>query len=331
MATTKNITMKQFNGTDYDTLYPKTKVEQVEGAYTQQQILADSTKGLFGLDATAVPDDVFNVLSQFQKGLGNEYVWWKTTSETIDVINNKYEFWQNLSIYKDNTGSLPSMDSLKYGKSAKIVNGSIVLDEIFTPTSQPTSSNAAYWQSIVPFYFSYNNKICYASSYVGANSNNITVEAYYTSIFQKTIVTNHGYVNSPDPNAYPPAVSDGYTYTALGQLGAKVQIETGSYTGTGTYGSSNPNSLTFDFQPKIMGVTANGSFQLGGGGADNRLSLVEAYTESFQFKNGFGINVSNYGYGRKTNGGRTIEWYSTNSASGQSNESGETYYYFAIG
>ncbi len=30
MATTKNITMKQFNGTDYDTLYPKTDVEQVE-------------------------------------------------------------------------------------------------------------------------------------------------------------------------------------------------------------------------------------------------------------------------------------------------------------
>ena len=30
MATTKNITMKKFNGTDYDTLYPKTNVEQVE-------------------------------------------------------------------------------------------------------------------------------------------------------------------------------------------------------------------------------------------------------------------------------------------------------------
>ena len=59
MATTKNITMKQFNGTDYDTLYPKTKVEQVEGAYTQQQILADSTKALYGLGNDAVPDDVF--------------------------------------------------------------------------------------------------------------------------------------------------------------------------------------------------------------------------------------------------------------------------------
>lgn len=59
MSTNKNITMKQYNGTDYDTLYPKTKVEQVEGAYTQQQILSDSTKTLYGLDASAVPDDAF--------------------------------------------------------------------------------------------------------------------------------------------------------------------------------------------------------------------------------------------------------------------------------
>ena len=59
MATNKNITMKQFNGRDYDTLYPKTKVEQVEGAYSQQQILSDSTKGLYGLGNSAVPDDAF--------------------------------------------------------------------------------------------------------------------------------------------------------------------------------------------------------------------------------------------------------------------------------
>lgn len=62
MATNKNITMKQFNGADYDTLYPKTKVEQVEGAYTQQQILADSTKRLYGLGNDAVPDDAFQII-----------------------------------------------------------------------------------------------------------------------------------------------------------------------------------------------------------------------------------------------------------------------------
>jgi len=31
-----------------------------------------------------------------------------------------------------------------------------------------------------------------------------------------------------------------------------VQIATGSYKGTGTYGPSNPNSLTFPFVPKVV-------------------------------------------------------------------------------
>ena len=62
MATNKNITMKQFNGTDYDTLYPKTKAEQVEGIYSNQEVLSDSTKALFGLSADAVPDDAFKKL-----------------------------------------------------------------------------------------------------------------------------------------------------------------------------------------------------------------------------------------------------------------------------
>ncbi len=62
MSVEKNITMRQFNGVDYDTLYPKTKIEQVEGAYTQQQILADSTKTLYGLESTATPDDLFQKL-----------------------------------------------------------------------------------------------------------------------------------------------------------------------------------------------------------------------------------------------------------------------------
>ena len=66
MASEKNITMRQYNGVDYDTLYPKTKVEQVEGAYTQQQILSDSTKALYGLDSGAVPDDVFQILGDFR-------------------------------------------------------------------------------------------------------------------------------------------------------------------------------------------------------------------------------------------------------------------------
>ena len=81
MATNKNITMKQFNGTDYDTLYPKTVAAQIDDVYskdetypksplytqsqlyTKEEILADSTNTMFGLDANAVPDDIFSKLS----------------------------------------------------------------------------------------------------------------------------------------------------------------------------------------------------------------------------------------------------------------------------
>ena len=41
MATEKNITMKQFNGTDYDTLYPKTIASQIielEGKDTKWKV-----------------------------------------------------------------------------------------------------------------------------------------------------------------------------------------------------------------------------------------------------------------------------------------------------
>ena len=82
MATTKNIIMKQFNGTDYDTLYPKTVAAQIDDVYsknetypksqlytqsqlyTRQQILSDATKTLYGLGSTATPDDVFSWIAQ---------------------------------------------------------------------------------------------------------------------------------------------------------------------------------------------------------------------------------------------------------------------------
>ena len=47
MATDKNITMKQFNGTDYDTLYPKTIASQIPDVYSKSyidSILKDSAK-----------------------------------------------------------------------------------------------------------------------------------------------------------------------------------------------------------------------------------------------------------------------------------------------
>ncbi|WP_298020986.1 hypothetical protein, partial [uncultured Dysosmobacter sp.] len=40
--------------------------------------------------------------------------------------------------------------------------------------------------------------------------------------------------------------------TAIAAVSGAAKIQTGSYVGTGTYGESNPCSLTFDFSPKLV-------------------------------------------------------------------------------
>ena len=50
MATNKNITMKQYNGTDYDVLYPKTKVSQVDGAVASVNNVTPDNTGAVNVD-----------------------------------------------------------------------------------------------------------------------------------------------------------------------------------------------------------------------------------------------------------------------------------------
>lgn len=62
MGVEKNIIMRQFNGTDYDILYPKTTAEQIENVYTENQILSSGTTGKYQLPVGSLPDAVFNKL-----------------------------------------------------------------------------------------------------------------------------------------------------------------------------------------------------------------------------------------------------------------------------
>ena len=76
--------MKQFNGTDYDTLYPKTVAAQVDGVYSQQQILSDATKTLYGLGSSATPDDVF--VASVEANTGYIHITTKTSSGVVAGI-----------------------------------------------------------------------------------------------------------------------------------------------------------------------------------------------------------------------------------------------------
>ena len=99
----------------------------------------------------------------------------------------------------------------------------------------------------------------------------------------------------------------------------KASIVTGSYVGTGTYGPSNPNTLVFDFVPKLVIIadTANSS------------QMNIWYTGLSQ-----GIYPYNsYLYNQYTLSGTALSWYNSQatSASDQLNFSGREYAYFAIG
>ena len=122
---------------------------------------------------------------------------------------------------------------------------------------------------------------------------------------------------------------DGYEYMYLGVPfdnavnGAK--IETGSYIGTGTYGSSNLCSLTFGFSPSVLiisGVLKSKSASVSGNGSVIMNISYGHYGESYS-----GYSIS--GIVEKTE--NQVRWYSDNAASEQMNTLGNNYYYIALG
>lgn len=129
---------------------------------------------------------------------------------------------------------------------------------------------------------------------------------------------------------------------------SKAKIATGSYNGTGKFGSSNAKSLTFDFAPRIIIMThayynvdeINGGgwwdlisrgFAYGTSGTNTQIIInADTLTTSYQSRLGFAVEGSYTPSAKKSADGKTITWYGSNAAS-QANESNYTYYYIAIG
>ena len=118
-------------------------------------------------------------------------------------------------------------------------------------------------------------------------------------------------------------------------LGGAAKIQTGSYTGTGTYGSSNPCSLTFDFVPTLVVMVAQyystSNFQYFS--PNFVFTYMPWLTTSYQSKRGFFDKYSGYNCAKKSSDGKTLYWY--NDQGGEANEqfnlSGYKYYWIAFG
>ena len=140
---------------------------------------------------------------------------------------------------------------------------------------------------------------------------------------------------------------------ALKQAGA-VQIATGSYVGTGTFGADHPCSLTFDFVPKMVfafayyenpdpGGNRARYIPLGNGIENNDedacLCVLDTSKIGTDYTAGFGlgyIHSQNSLWAKKSPDGRTVSWYNAyNSRLGpemyQFNTSGWEFFFAAIG
>lgn len=139
------------------------------------------------------------------------------------------------------------------------------------------------------------------------------------------------YLHSSDRAAYPDSgIVDGYEYEYLGvpfdNAVVAPKIATGSYVGTGTHGTSNPNTLIFDFSPKIIFVGENRNLTTSAVYNFAVVSLNDGDSLEYYPTNG----GSTY-RGTITVSGKSVSWKNTNDANHQLNTKDRIFYYTAIG
>lgn len=110
----------------------------------------------------------------------------------------------------------------------------------------------------------------------------------------------------------------------VAQALGSVKVETGSYTGTGTVGSTNPNSITSTILPFLILITMDYSPGTGYGGV---LGVISGLNNSFYIGDGSSVSTSLL---YVTSFGKTTSWYG-GSIYSQMNISGKTYHYIIFG
>ena len=260
--------------------------------------------------------------------ISNEYVWEKQgdfptadlTGTVEQVVFGGTGNWFYYSAeYSISNGSFTLVNPQKYTLSKPDNPEDILKGKYFCPTFTTTTSATLYRFDADTFGYWTGTEYRWAKCSIFGNPR-----------IEKNAIS---YANSPDPNAYPPAVDDGFTYKLLGRLGEATKIATGSYKGTGTYGSSKKNTLTFEFEPKMLIVIANkysstSDFLLAFKDASNKAGIQGIGNYVYPF-----INSSNSGTVISFDG-NTVSWYGINAEKQLnyiSGSTGYTYSYIAIG
>ena len=134
--------------------------------------------------------------------------------------------------------------------------------------------------------------------------------------------------DQPTMSAFNQKFLDAIQQATEDTLAAGPKIATGSYVGTGTYGADHPNTLTFEFEPKMVVISG----QVPNSTSSNHLGyviFVPGMTKYAPF-----TSEGYYQEGTVSFDGDSVSWWAlvaNNVAGFQLNVSGRTYNYLAIG
>ena len=284
-----------------------------------------------GLVNRAAFNERFGILNQMYR------YWWKRSVVSVEYIENISDSNVQITVAGQNDDEGNKFIYITYNNSIVISGSGIVSLAAGSGTKRFSSyfSDSDYFpkslSELKGKYASIQGSIYYFADDATCSVSDKTLDWYFglrTVTAQKVESGYSDYIFSTDRDAYPDSgIQNGYEYHYLGipfENAREVpKIEVGSYLGTGTYGASNPNSLTFGFEPKLLllsygtaGLQPNGGYWqncfIWFSGNQNVLSGSASYPNTF------------------SSDGNTLSWYGNN-ANGQCNISSATYNYIAIG
>lgn len=212
----------------------------------QKNLYQRSTAAVYGLNPeSSTPNDALYLIGRLNSGIGNEYLWERRGTEYNPVLD------EDVTVLTLNKGDVVNYsDNIYYSSedSSFLLGspGSVTLlsaEQPFDFVSGQYITIRSQGEAIV--YKCIEIMGGYFAPGAGLQFN---VEGQVVTAQEKTGML--GYVNSPDPDAYPSDEVNGITYTSLGKIGDLARVESGSYTGDGTASKT----LEFKVLPKFLFV-----------------------------------------------------------------------------
>lgn len=236
--------------------------------------------------------------------------------------------------------------SMTYDGCGVVIGSTIHVEENGAISFAPDSGATQYWSSNVDVSLM-KGKFFHTVGGEGDSDKigNFSDPNYWVYLPEDAVITRESLVGSGtaifttkyQPVTGYPAIPAGTTIEYLGVLGDKIRMQIVSYIGTGTSGEATPCSITADFKFKTaeyLGSLRGGSLSPAVTYIDARDKVLsEAITTEFTAYSGFCLDDSQDSFGKKSEDGKTITWYSryNNRQSNQLNEAGVKYYFRFFG